>query len=291
MRLGKFRKFTILNKPIMAIQNPESKNYLSDLLVCSRCHSDMEQTDGMLACIGCQHQFPIIDGIPRLIELTHGELSDDDPIEHRKKYEHRYQSEELAKGYNRSFETISRDKKRTVRELEILQTMFRSMEKCESILDIPCGGGRLSPPLAAKTHHLIEMDASVEQVKLAISVKTHATPRYGTSASALALPLKDATVDATLNARLSHHLPSANEREKLLSELLRVSRRFVIFTYTDRISTHSLSRKLRGHPINPATMSVSQIENVVSKCNGKLENLMTVFRLGSRHRFALIRKL
>lgn len=41
-------------------------------------------------------------------------------------------------------------------------------------------------------------------------------------------PLRDGSVDGTVCVRLSHRLPTAAERERLLTELLRVSRRFVI---------------------------------------------------------------
>lgn len=272
----------------MSVINCANPNPLWARLVCTRCQSDLQQQDEELICTACSHAIPLIDGIPRFIELTSGELDEDHPIEHRQKYEKRYQSAELAQGYNDSFIEIPRDQKRTVRELDILNSMLSSMAHCETILDIPCGGGRLSPPLAAKTDNLFEMDASLEQVKLAIKVTTHDTPRFGASASALALPLADQSVDATLDARLSHHLPDIKERAQLLDEILRVSRRFVIFTFTDKNSTHSFYRKLRGKQANPAAMAVSEIESAAARHGARLEQLQTVFKLGSRHRFALI---
>jgi ubiquinone/menaquinone biosynthesis C-methylase UbiE/uncharacterized protein YbaR (Trm112 family) len=272
----------------MSILNTKDSNFLSQIVVCTRCKSDLEQKDDNLVCTECGHTIPVIDGIPRFIELVKGSLDDQDPIQHRQKYEHRYQSPELAQGYNESFNIIPRDQKRTHRELLILNTLLEKVNNTESLLDIPCGGGRLSPPLAGKTENLIEMDASLEQVKLAVAVQSHTTPRFGASASALSLPLKDNSVDGVLNARLSHHLPSVAERAELLDELLRVARKFVIFSFTDKNSTHTLHRKLRGKKPNPAAMSVSEIETACSRHNAKLTKIMTVFQLGSRHRFALI---
>lgn len=272
----------------MTILNAAEPNFLSELVVCTRCKSDLEQKNEHLVCSQCEHSVPIIDGIPRFIELTSGDLDDKDPIEHRQKYEHNYQSAERAQGYSDSFVTIKRDMKRTHRELHILNTLLALVSNTESLLDIPCGGGRLSPPLASKTKNLIKMDASLEQVKLAMAVKTHTTPRFGASASALALPLKDKSIDGILNARLSHHLPSMTERAELLDELLRVARKFVIFSFTDINSTNTLYKRIRGKKPDPVTMSVSEIEAACARNNAKLTKIMTVFRLGSRHRFALI---
>ena len=274
----------------MTILNAQQSTPLTNLLVCSKCRDNLEQQDQKLICVQCNHPFPIIDGIPKMIELTAGELDMDHPIEHRQKYEHRYQSPELAKGYNESFVKIPRDRKRTVRELTILEELLKSVDQCETILDIPCGGGRLSPPLAKACNHLIEMDASLEQVKLAVASDLHDTLRSGVSASALALPLPDNSVDGTLNARLSHHLPSVKERANLLGELLRVSRKFVIFSFTDRKSTSSFYRTLRGKPVNPAAMDEPELYAACQTLGAKVSRLMTVFHLGSRHRFALIIK-
>jgi len=272
----------------MTILNPITPNFLSRLVVCTRCKSDLEQKNDSLVCTQCEHSIPIIDGIPRFIELTPGDLDERDPIEHRQKYEHIYQSAELAQGYNDSFITIPRDQKRTRRELYILNTLLGMVSNTESLLDIPCGGGRLSVPLADKTKNLINMDASLEQVKLALAVETHTTPRFGASASALALPFKDKSIDGILNARLSHHLPSMAERAELLDELLRVARKFLIFSFTDVNSTNTFYKKIRGKKPNPVTMSVGEIEAACSRHAVKLTKIMTVFRFGSRHRFALI---
>lgn len=272
----------------MSIINPAESNFFSQIAVCTRCKSDLEQKSEDLVCTQCEHSIPIVDDIPRFIELTPGELDEQDPIEHRQKYEHIYQSPELAQGYNDSFITIPRDRKRTKRELIILNTLLAMVNSTESLLDIPCGGGRLSAPLAGKTKNLINMDASLEQVKLALAVKTHTTPRFGASASALALPFKDKSIDGILNARLSHHLPSMVERAELLDELLRVARKFVIFSFTDINSTNTFYKKIRGKKPNPVTMSVSEIEAACTRHSAKLVKIMTVFRIGSRHRFALI---
>ena len=66
----------------------------------------------------------IIDSVPKFIELVTGDLDVDDPIQHRQNYEHQYQTEEMAKHYNASFINKPRDKVRTIRELEILDSLL-----------------------------------------------------------------------------------------------------------------------------------------------------------------------
>ena len=164
------------------------------------------------------------------------------------------------------------------------------MPQCETIVDIPCGGGRLAPPLAKKTKLLLEMDASVEQVKLALASDKHRTPMLGASASAMALPFKDNSVDGLLNARLSHHIPAIEERAKLLDELLRVCKHFLIFSFADRMSTNNFYRRIRFKKPNPASMHVREIEAAAARNNAVVEKIVTVYKLGSRHRFALLVK-
>jgi len=90
--------------------------------------------------------------------------------------------------------------------------------------------------------------------------------------------------------RLSHHLPDPAERELLISELMRVSSRFCIFSFTDRDSIQSFGRKLRGKKLNPCSMSVDEISSVVKVNGGKVDDIMTVSSIGPRHRWALISK-
>jgi len=66
------------------------------------------------------------------------------------------------------------------------------------------------------------------------------------TASAFLIPLRNGSLDGILCNRLTHHLPSAAEQERLIAELLRVSRRFVILSYYDHGSFKSLGRRLRG---------------------------------------------
>ena len=66
------------------------------------------------------------------------------------------------------------------------------------------------------------------------------------TASAFHIPFKDNSVDAVVCCRLCHHLPNAEQRERLIDELLRVARRFVIMTFFDHHSVKNLLRRARN---------------------------------------------
>jgi hypothetical protein len=93
--------------------------------------------------------------------------------------------------------------------------------------------------------------------------------------------------------RLSHHLPTQVERERLFAELLRVSRRFAIVTYFDRHSLKHLTWRLR-HPFSrkprkPALTS-SEVAALARASGARLVGTAPLSRIGSGHRYALLVK-
>lgn len=261
---------------------------LSELLVCPACHGDMNLENSVLRCRKCQAQYSVNEGIPCFSEPESEFESDPADIAFRKDYEWRYHNDDDARAYDDSFKKSFRKRRRTNREKKILNTMLSSQGHSKVVLDVPCGGGRLSEPIAQSAEHLIEADISPAQLDLALSLNIG--NQHGIIASALQLPFKTASVDGVVNSRLSHHLPNADEREQLLLELLRVAKRFVIFSFTDKTSLKSFSRKLRGKEISQSAMDSSEVENIARKGDAELRDLMTVSVIGQRHRFALLEK-
>jgi hypothetical protein len=113
------------------------------------------------------------------------------------------------------------------------------------------------------------------------------------TASAFHIPLRDNAVDGTVCVRLAHHLPTAVERERLLRELLRVSRRFVVMTYFDHHSLKNLLRRLR-RPFNrkepKMTMTTERVAALAREAGARLVDAPPLSRMGSGHRYALIVK-
>jgi len=93
------------------------------------------------------------------------------------------------------------------------------------------------------------------------------------SASGFQIPLRDASVDGTVCVRLTHHLPTETERVRLVRELLRVSRRFVIMSFFDYYSPKNTLRRL-SRPFNrkppKSTMKVRELRRLAQDCGATL---------------------
>ncbi len=161
------------------------------------------------------------------------------------------------------------------------------------ILELPCGGGRITPALADATDLVIEADIAIGQIRYGRATSTLATPRAWMTASAFHIPLRDSAVDGTICIRLAHHLPTPAERERLFRELMRVSKTFVIVTFFDHHSLKNFTRRLR-HPLGrkppKLTMTLGRVAELAREGGGRLVAAPPLNRIASGHRFALIVK-
>jgi ubiquinone/menaquinone biosynthesis C-methylase UbiE/uncharacterized protein YbaR (Trm112 family) len=260
---------------------------LQPLLACPACNSDLHRQNLTVSCSGCGVSFVIEMGIPRLIQDT--DIGDGGRTAKSADYQSRFQQLGVAQQYNESFIKRGRKEQRTRREIDILQGLLGRVGRVDTAINIPSGGGRLSGPLDAATTTLIEMDSSLDQLSYG---KQHSTLSggYWIQASALHIPLKNDSVDVAVCARLSHHLPGESERRRLLSELLRVSRRFVVISFVDKHSLKNASRYLRRRPLDQSAMAASELGRLAASMGAKLDSVHTVSAIGSRHRYALLQK-
>ncbi len=167
------------------------------------------------------------------------------------------------------------------------------MGRSRAILEIPCGGGRLTPAFADSTELVIEADIAIGQVLYGRHASQVGVPAVWMTASAFHIPLRDRSVDGVVCVRLSHHLPTAPECERLFAELLRVASRFVIVTYFDRHSLKHLTWRLR-HPFSrkarkPA-LTATEVAALARAHGGRLVSTAPLSRFGSGHRYALLVK-
>jgi PHD/YefM family antitoxin component YafN of YafNO toxin-antitoxin module len=113
------------------------------------------------------------------------------------------------------------------------------------------------------------------------------------TASAFQIPLRDSSVDGTVCVRLNHHLPTEAERQQLVRELLRVSKRFVIMSFFDYYSLKNTLRRLR-RPFNrkpsKSTMKTRELRRLAQDCGATLVACPAIFSMGSGHRYALMVK-
>lgn len=150
-------------------------------------------------------------------------------------YQKRFQNEARAERYARRFERGSR-RCTDRRERWALQQLLANKPEVQTVLDVPTGAGRLLSTLAGVARQVLGMDVAHEILVHAAGRRESLRPGAMLGlcqADAMALPLADEAVDAIVCNRLLHHLPDAAERARVLSELHRVSRHYVIVSFFD----------------------------------------------------------
>jgi len=279
----------------MAVTDPSaSLTQILDRMQCPRCSGPLGIGDATVVCSDCGTPFPFRDGIPLLaIPGTSETWTDRTEQETSEEYQRAYQEVEEARKYNEAYRDQRTKRWSTDREYRILAELLGSRPRSHVLLDLPSGGGRLSPQLAPHTDLLVEADIGLGQLMYGRAHHRGADPRIWMTASAFHIPFRDGAVDAVVCCRLCHHLPTAGERERLLAELLRVADRFVIMTFFDYHSVKNLVRRVRA-PFNgkppKMTMTVDRVRELARAHGAELVAWPALARLFSGHRYALMVK-
>lgn len=136
-----------------------------------------------------------------------------------------------------------RNPERTARELALLRSVWPGRPG-ESVLDLPCGAGRLLPMLRDQLgHRVVHADGSLAMLQQARARATPSAPAV--LGNALAMPFADRAVDGVVMFRFLHHLPP-DAAVRAIAEACRVARRFVVVSFFHRCSVHHLTRTVRG---------------------------------------------
>ncbi len=253
--------------------------------VCPTCRLALQAGNDVYHCRHCADEFRVSDGIHCFFIDSR-----DAGVTEIGRYTESFRRPETAAAYQRSFERIARKRWRTRRELSVLDELLGG-DPGPSVLNIPCGSGRLSPPLHNGAGTLLEADSSPGQLSLNRGRFGDCEGRIWMTASAFDIPLPDDAVETVVCARLSHHLNCASERARLLGELLRVARRRVVFSFRNRASLSSWSRRLRGKPVHSTAMSVADVRLIARRHDARVVRCRSVSNLGARHTYALIEKV
>jgi SAM-dependent methyltransferase len=232
------------------------------------------------------------DGIPLLAQLDeHKADTDEAGRQTAASYQRNYQELGPAAQYNEAYEAYVLKRWSTRREFQLLRRLLGSQPRCRTLLDLPCGGGRLSATIGEFTDWLLEADIGLGQIKYGREYRQVETPRSWFTASAMNIPLRDRAVDGVVCVRLCHHLPNPGEREALVAELLRVADRFVLMTFFDYHSLKNRLRRLR-RPFNRKppknTMTVAEVGALAARHGARLVAAPALSWVGSGHRYALM---
>jgi ubiquinone/menaquinone biosynthesis C-methylase UbiE len=275
-------------------RRPEGIAAVQHLLACQVCSGTLAVEGDALLCADCGKRFALDDGVALL--AMHGTAASwgaQQESQTSEAYQAEYQTIERAAAYNHGYQRKLHKRFGTRHEWRLIRRHLARVGRSRVILELPCGGGRITPAFADAADFIIEADIAIGQIRYARATSTIATPRAWLTASAFHIPLRDGAVDGTICIRLAHHLPTPAERERLFHELMRVSKRFVIVTFFDQYSLKNLTRGLR-HPFKrkppkPA-MTATQVAELAHKCGGRLVAAPSLNRIASGHRFALIVK-
>jgi ubiquinone/menaquinone biosynthesis C-methylase UbiE len=268
---------------------------VADLLACPRCRGELAIGTREIHCAGCGARYGLDDGVPLLAVRGGSETwGAPQPTEQGSAYQDELQDLERAAAYNLQFRRQLLKLGTTPRERALIRRHIRRVGHSHVILDLPSGGGRLTPAFADSADLVIEADVAIGQIRYGRAHSKGITPRVWMTASAFHIPLRDASVDGAVCVRLVHHFPTVPERERLFAELLRVARRFVILTFFDRRSFKNVTRRWR-HPFArkppKPTMTLEEVVEL-SRANGaRLVDAPRLSWIGSGHRYALLLKV
>ena len=273
---------------------PEALGQIADLLACPQCGAPLRVEGDGFVCPTNGHVWPVQEGIAMLARRgTADTWQEESSGPTSQAYQDHYQDVDRATDYNRAYRDKFFKRRSTWKEFKLLEHLLGSQPRCRTLLDVPCGGGRLSPQMEPYTDILIEADAGLGQLRYLKSTARPETTRVWMSASAFHLPFLPQSVDGVVCVRLCHHLPTAAERERLVAELLRVARRFVVMTFFDYHSLKNYWRRAR-RPINrkppKLTMTVTRVEELAREHGAELVACPALWWLGSGHRYALMVK-
>jgi ubiquinone/menaquinone biosynthesis C-methylase UbiE len=158
----------------------------------------------------------------------------------------RYRDAAVAEAYDSWRYETPRGRRRNRRDLDAIRRAFSEAARrglpVGSALDIPCGTGRLATPLRELGADFVGEDISMEMMRVAR--RKTGVSRWVQS-RAEALPHRDETFDAVLAIRFLFHVPDRDERRRVLIELARVSRRWLVLDVRHRHNLRYLGWRLR----------------------------------------------
>ncbi|MGH7888126.1 MAG: class I SAM-dependent methyltransferase [Candidatus Binatia bacterium] len=212
----------------------------------------------------------------------------------------RYNSPEGATDYAHKFERHWTERLNNWHEQRLLRRLLRSADiaKLDGIaLDLPCGYGRLYAIVRELGARVVEGDWSFPLLATAkryhLEHDTGQLPAGYVRATALRLPFHDCAFELVLSVRLSHHIREQPERIQHLCEVMRVSRKWVMFTYFDAASfknrTHERRRRYNGKR-SKWTLSFEQVQELAQAEGFQVAQWAWLSRLFSGHRYTLLQR-
>ena len=160
-------------------------------------------------------------------------------------------------------------------EMRLVDRAFALIPKTNSVLDLPCGGGRVAVHLAQQGYEVTCADLSEAMLTIARqNLADKGFPCRVEQQDIEKLTYPDGCFGAVVSFRLFHHFPNREIRQRAVTELCRVTRHYVALSYFSPASVTSLKRKLRaavgGRASDKHTTSLREVRTYFAKAGFRL---------------------
>jgi SAM-dependent methyltransferase len=157
-----------------------------------------------------------------------------------------YRDPAVAADYDQHRFTTPRRKRRNVRKWRAIQRALDEAGDVRSVLDLPCGTGRFTGDLARLGLEVVGGDISLQMMREAAVSSDVQHPGIGgyVQGDGEELPFRDRSLDCTVSIRFMFHVDPITRR-RILREMGRISRRWLIIDYRHRYSLRWVSWRIR----------------------------------------------
>jgi ubiquinone/menaquinone biosynthesis C-methylase UbiE len=177
------------------------------------------------------------------------------------------------------------------REQRLLAQMLTQCRLTNStVLDVPCGYSRFAPLYARLGITTIGADVSYDMAHLAATNHVRHGRVHWLCANVLTLPFPDSMFESVLCIRLLHHRYSDAERQRILGELARVSRHFVIISFYRSTLLHTLARHWRGARGRLAMMTLAHLQELAQVSGLQIQRVHSLLRFCHAQTFVVLTK-
>jgi ubiquinone/menaquinone biosynthesis C-methylase UbiE len=154
----------------------------------------------------------------------------------------RFDVREVAAKYPSAYKDSYRDR----RERRALERALDAIPPGASVLDLPCGTGRLTGILLDRGYRVVGADSSPAMVDRAKAEWGSRTPEVRFEVQdVLHTSYRDGEFDAVVCNRLFHHFLEASTRRAALAELKRITKGAIVVSFFNLMSLGAWSRRIR----------------------------------------------
>jgi SAM-dependent methyltransferase len=148
------------------------------------------------------------------------------------------------------------------RERKILRRILKGLGPFHRVLDIPSGYGRLYKILRETSSLYFGSDISIGMISRLREKSGGGREVVG---DIFSLPFRDESFDLVLSWRIFQHIGDGEKRMRALSELSRVTRRWVLISFYRENLIHWLERVLTGRK---SRISMVKKDDILSEAEG-----------------------